>query len=286
MTTIIRDNDTVTQTDNDIVFGDFALGEIEVSGIELNVSGGLLPDVQEEVEVPARDRPQLVYMIDNAPKGVRINRDEAHGVDATPPQTWSEYFSERSPAAVDMAKHGGKRILGVASASLGYVAKLFQRRDDDIATASADVLDAVLNTVVDDSVMKGPEVALERVAVEYDGDATGRRKRNKWGRGKLLLVSMAQTQFPHRLQGKNTELIAHQIYQFMLRQATTKEWSEQDKRDLPALAALAMAAGPGDCEARKVLYSKFVENQNEEYVVSGSKYPFAKRLFLRLRCWS
>lgn len=205
------------------------------------------------------------------------------------------------------------------------VAKIFQRSDDDRFTLSADVVREMDETFVPDSTMSGAEITDENLHREFDmvegqapeadneggpigedgvvgkpevrdpaamrsgkfeGQVVGKRKRHKWCRGKLLLVSQAQTQFPQRLDGRNPELVSRQVYEYMLRQANKLEWSVQDKQDLPSLAVLAMTPGAGDREARKVMLSKARAELDWEYEVSGSRYPFAKRLFRKLSFWA
>lgn len=209
--------------------------------------------------------------------------------------------------------------------AVSSVARLFQSSDDDRFTLSADVVQDMDETFVPDSVMSGSEITDENLRREFDmvvsrsagvtngdgpvgqdgvegkpdlrdsvvmnsgifqGQVVGRRKRRKWCRGKLLLVSQAQTQFPQRLDGRNPELVSRQVYEYMLRQANKLEWSVQDKQDLPSLAVLAMTPGAGDREARKVLLSRARAELDWEYEVSGSRYPFAKRLFRKLSFWA
>jgi len=161
--------------------------------------------------------------------------------------------------------------------------RLAQRRDDDIATDSLDMMETVDSSIVPDDAMAGAALVAERAAEETKPT---RFRRRRWQSGKYLLVKLAQSQFPNRLDGPNRALVSRQVYEFMLRRANALEWSVQDKADLPALAALAMTPGAGDCEARKVLNSRLAEELASEYEVSGSRYPNAKRLFRRLKFWA
>lgn len=219
-----------------------------------------------------------------------------------------------------VTKAGAVAVVDVAAG----VRKVLQRRDDDMISSSLDILSEVEECYVPDAVMSGPAVVDENFRRCYDiadiqeltdaglpdnagavgagagaegdrksilddgilGGRVLRRKRHKWCRGKLLLVAQAQTQFPQRLDGRNPELVSRQVYEYMLRQANRLEWSTQDKADLPALAALAMAPGKGDREARKAMLSRARENLEWEHEVSGSRYPFAKRLYRRLQFWA
>jgi hypothetical protein len=164
---------------------------------------------------------------------------------------------------------------------------LRQRRDDDIATDSTVVMQIVDDTIVDDAVMNGAALIKERAELDSACENLPKnRRRRRWQSGKYLLVKLVQSQFPNRLDSPNAALTSRQVYEFMLRRANALEWSVQDKADLPALAALAMTPGAGDCEARKVLNSLLVEELHEEYEISGSRYPYAKRLFRRLKFWA